>query len=246
MEQLLKDKIALVTGAGRGIGKGIALQYAQNGAKVYLSGRREEPLLELKREIEKAGSLAEVVLFDVTKQEEILAGVDSILKREGRIDILVNNAGISREMPFLEMPVETFDEIMTGNMRSVMLVTRAVLPHMIEKKYGRIVNIGSGAALRGLPGSCAYSASKAAVIAFTQALGDEIRKVEKNIRINAICPGPVDTEMFQKSERREFILAAGGDVTSVEEMGYAAVYLASDLSGVMNSQVLVLRGFNRW
>ena len=246
MEQLLKDKIALVTGAGRGIGKGIALQYAQNGAKVYLSGRREEPLLELKREIKKAGGLAEVVLFDVTKQEEILAGVDSILKREGRIDILVNNAGISREMPFLEMPVETFDEIMTGNMRSVMLVTRAVLPHMIEKKYGRIVNIGSGAALRGLPGSCAYSASKAAVIAFTQALGDEIRKVEKNIRINAICPGPVDTEMFQKSERREFILAAGGDVTSVEEMGYAAVYLASDLSGVMNSQVLVLRGFNRW
>ena len=246
MEQLLKDKIALVTGAGRGIGKGIALQYAQNGAKVYLSGRREEPLLELKREIEKAGGLAEVVLFDVTKQEEILAGVDSILKREGRIDILVNNAGISREMPFLEMPVETFDEIMTGNMRSVMLVTRAALPHMIEKKYGRIVNIGSGAALRGLPGSCAYSASKAAVIAFTQALGDEIRKVEKNIRINAICPGPVDTEMFQKSERREFILAAGGDVTSVEEMGYAAVYLASDLSGVMNSQVLVLRGFNRW
>ena len=246
MEQLLKDKIALVTGAGRGIGKGIALQYAQNGAKVYLSGRTEEPLRELKREIEKAGGLAEVVLFDVTKQEEILAGVDSILKREGCIDILVNNAGISREMPFLEMPVETFDEIMTGNMRSVMLVTRAVLPHMIEKKYGRIVNIGSGAALRGLPGSCAYSASKAAVIAFTQALGDEIRKVEKNIRINAICPGPVDTEMFQKSERREFILAAGGDVTSVEEMGYAAVYLASDLSGVMNSQVLVLRGFNRW
>ena len=70
--------------------------------------------------------------------------------------------------------------------------------------------------------------------------------MEKNIRINAICPGPVDTEMFQKSERREFILAAGGDVTSVEEMGYAAVYLASDLSVVMNSQVLVLRGFNRW
>ncbi len=109
-----------------------------------------------------------------------------------------------------------------------------------------IINIGSGAALRGLPGSCAYSASKAAVVAFTQALGDEVRKIERNIRINAICPGPVDTEMFQQSERREFILAAGGDVSTVEEMGHAAVYLASDLSGVMNSQVLVLRGFNRW
>ena len=246
MERLLESKIALITGAARGIGKGIALQYAESGAKVYLSGRNEGPLAEVKKEIEEKGGQAETVRFDVTKPEEIKAAVDEILEKEGRIDILVNNAGISREMPFLEMPVETFDEIMTANTRSVMLVTRTVLPHMIEKKYGRIVNIGSGAALRGLPGSCAYSASKAAVIAFTQALGDEVRKIERNIRINAICPGPVDTEMFQKSERREFILAAGGDVSSVEEMGYAAVYLASDLSGVMNSQVLVLRGFNRW
>ena len=246
MEIYLKNRIALITGAARGIGRGIALQFAKNGAKVYLSGRREEPLVQLKTEIEQSGGLAEVVVFDVTRQDQIQSGIEQILQREGRIDILVNNAGISREMPFLEMPVETFDEIMTGNMRSVFLVTRAVLPHMIERKYGRIINIGSGAALRGLPGSCAYSASKAAVVAFTQALGDEVRKIERNIRINAICPGPVDTEMFQQSERREFILAAGGDVSTVEEMGHAAVYLASDLSGVMNSQVLVLRGFNRW
>ncbi len=246
MEIYLKNRIALITGAARGIGRGIALQFAKNGAKVYLSGRREEPLVQLKTEIEQSGGLAEVVVFDVTRQDQIQSGIEQILQREGLIDILVNNAGISREMPFLEMPVETFDEIMTGNMRSVFLVTRAVLPHMIERKYGRIINIGSGAALRGLPGSCAYSASKAAVVAFTQALGDEVRKIERNIRINAICPGPVDTEMFQQSERREFILAAGGDVSTVEEMGHAAVYLASDLSGVMNSQVLVLRGFNRW
>ena len=246
MEIYLKNRIALITGAARGIGRGIALQFAKNGAKVYLSGRREEPLVQLKTEIEQSGGLAEVVVFDVTRQDQIQSGIEQILQREGRIDILVNNAGISREMPFLEMPVETFDEIMTGNMRSVFLVTRAVLPHMIERKYGRIINIGSGAALRGLPGSCAYSASKAAVVAFTQALGDEVRKIERNIRINAICPGPVYTEMFQQSERREFILAAGGDVSTVEEMGHAAVYLASDLSGVMNSQVLVLRGFNRW
>lgn len=246
MEIYLKNRIALITGAARGIGRGIALQFAKNGAKVYLSGRREEPLVQLKTEIEQSGGLAEVVVIDVTRQDQIQSGIEQILQREGRIDILVNNAGISREMPFLEMPVETFDEIMTGNMRSVFLVTRAVLPHMIERKYGRIINIGSGAALRGLPGSCAYSASKAAVVAFTQALGDEVRKIERNIRINAICPGPVDTEMFQQSERREFILAAGGDVSTVEELGHAAVYLASDLSGVMNSQVLVLRGFNRW
>ena len=181
MERLLESKIALITGAARGIGKGIALQYAESGAKVYLSGRNEGPLAEVKKEIEEKGGQAETVRFDVTKPEEIKAAVDGILEKAGRIDILVNNAGISREMPFLEMPVETFDEIMTANTRSVMLVTRTVLPHMIEKKYGRIVNIGSGAALRGLPGSCAYSASKAAVIAFTQALGDEVRKIERNM-----------------------------------------------------------------
>lgn len=164
----------------------------------------------------------------------------------GKIDILVNNAGISKEMPLMEMPIEVFDEIMTTNMRSVMLVTKAILPHMVEKGYGRIINIGSGAALRGLPGSVAYSASKAAVVCFTQALGDEIRKVNQNIRINAICPGPVDTELFQKSERREFILQAGGDVFSTETVADGALFLASEMSKGVNSQVLVMRGFNRW
>ncbi len=246
MEKLLQDKIALITGGSRGIGKGIARQYAENGAVVVISGRNEEALKAAAAQIRSEGGRADWITADVTDRGQIEHMVSEVLLRYGRIDILVNNAGISREMPLLEMPVEVFDEIMTANMRSVMLVTKEVLPHMVQQKYGRIVNIGSGAALRGLPGSTAYSASKAAVVAFTQSLGDEIRKIERNIRINAICPGPVDTEMFQKSERREFILAAGGDVTSVDEMGYAAVYLASDLSGVMNSQVLTLRGFNRW
>ena len=246
MEKLLQDKIALITGGSRGIGKGIARQYAENGAVVVISGRNEEALKAAAAQIRSEGGRADWITADVTDRGQIEHMVSEVLLRYGRIDILVNNAGISREMSLLEMPVEVFDEIMTANMRSVMLVTKEVLPHMVQQKYGRIVNIGSGAALRGLPGSTAYSASKAAVVAFTQSLGDEIRKIERNIRINAICPGPVDTEMFQKSERREFILAAGGDVTSVDEMGYAAVYLASDLSGVMNSQVLTLRGFNRW
>lgn len=246
MEKLLQDKIALITGGSRGIGKGIARQYAAHGAAVIITGRNEETLKETTAQIVSGGGNADWITADVTCPEQIDSMVREVLQKYGRIDILVNNAGISREMPLLEMPVEVFDEIMTANMRSVMLVTKAVLPHMVSQKFGRIVNIGSGAALRGLPGSTAYSASKAAVVAFTQSLGDEIRKIERNIRINAICPGPVDTEMFQKSERREFILAAGGDVTSVDEMGYAAVYLASDLSGVMNSQVLTLRGFNRW
>ena len=243
---LLDNKTALITGAGRGIGKGIAKVFAKNGALVILSGRTKATLDEAAEEIRAEGGKAECIPCDVTDEAKVRKMTEEIIARFGRLDILVNNAGISREMPFTEMPIEVFDEIMTTNMRSVMLVTKAVLPHMIDQSYGRIINIASAAGLRGLPGSTAYSASKAAVICFTQSLGDEVRKVCRDIRINAICPGPVDTEMFQKSERREFILAAGGDVNSCETMGEAALFLASDMSGCMNSQVLNLRGFNRW
>ncbi len=246
MEAMLKDKIALITGASRGIGKGIALKFAQQGATILLVGRKMPGLEAAAEEIRALGAKADYFTADVAKEDDVKNLVDQVMAKYGRVDILVNNAGISKEMPLMEMPVSVFDEIMTTNMRSVMLVTKAILPHMVEQKGGSIINIGSGAALRGLPGSVAYSASKAAVVCFTQALGDEVRKVERNIRINAICPGPVDTELFQKSERRDFILAAGGDVFSTETMGDAALFLASDMSKGMNSQVLVLRGFNRW
>lgn len=246
MEHMLQGKIALITGASRGIGKGIALKFARQGATILLVGRKLSGLEPAAEEIRALGGQAACFQADVAQADQVERLAREVLETHGRVDILVNNAGISREMPFLEMPIKTFDEIMTTNMRSVMLVTRAFLPGMLEQKSGSIINIGSGAALRGLPGSAAYSASKAAVVCFTQALGDEVRKLEKNIRINAICPGPVDTELFQKSERREFILQAGGDVFSTETMGDAALFLASDMSKGMNSQVLVLRGFNRW
>ena len=246
MENMLQGKTALITGGSRGIGKGIALKFAQQGARILLVGRKLSGLEPAAEEIRAQGGQAACFQADVSQAGQVEKLAQAVLEQEGRVDILVNNAGISKEMPFLEMPIETFDEIMTTNMRSVMLVTRAFLPGMLERKAGSIINIGSGAALRGLPGSAAYSASKAAVVCFTQALGDEVRKLERNIRINAICPGPVDTELFQKSERREFILQAGGDVFSTETMGDAALFLASDMSKGMNSQVLVQRGFNRW
>ena len=147
-------------------------------------------------------------------------------------------------MPFLDMPVEAFDEICETNLRSVMLMMKAVLPYMKEQKSGNVVNIGSGAAIRGLPGSAAYSVSKAGVICLTQAVGDEVRPF--GIRINAICPGSVDTELFQKSERRNYILSAGGDLFKPETVANGVAFLASDLSEGMNSQVLIMRGFNRW
>ena len=246
MQPLLKNRVALVTGAARGIGKGIAKKFAEEGAYVILVGRHADTLEIATEEIRTAGGAAEYLVADVSREDQVATMTGQAISHCGRIDILVNNAGITKEVPFLEMPVEVFDEIMNTNMRGLMLVTRSVLPHMIRQKYGRIINIGSGAGQRGVPGNAAYSTSKAAVICFTQALGDEIYAMEPNIRINVICTGPVDTEMFQQSACRDFLLRNGADILSVDTLANSALYLASDMSAGVNSQILVTRGFNRW
>ena len=241
---LLENKIAVVTGAGTGIGRAAALKLAGEGATLCLLGRTRATLEETASIIAEQGGRAAIYTCDVTDQAQVEDAVRRITSEFGRIDILINNAGISREKPFLEMPVEVFDEILVTNLRSVMLMLKAVLPVMQAQGSGNVVNIGSGAAIRGLPGSAAYSASKAGVVALTQAIGDEMRPY--GIRINVICPGPVDTELFQKSERRAFILQAGGDLFDTETVANGILFLASDLSKGMNSQTLVMRGFNRW
>lgn len=142
------------------------------------------------------------------------------------------------------MSIETWKQIIDTNLNSVAVVIKAFLPIMIRRNSGNIVNVGSGAGLRGLPGSCAYSASKAGVICLSQALGDEVRRY--GIRVNVICPGPIDTELFQLSERREYLLKNGGDVFSPESVANSILFLASEMSGGMNSQILTMRGINRW
>lgn len=241
---LLKEKIAIVTGAGTGLGKAIARRLASEGAFLILVGRTEKTLKETQRCIEAEGGAADCYTADVSNDSEVNELAEKILSRFGRVDILVNNAGISKEYELLDMPISVWDEIYNINLRSVMLLTKALLPSMVERHSGNIVNIGSGAALRGLPGSIAYSVSKAGVVCFTQTLGDEVRK--HGIRVNVLCPGPVDTEMFKKSEAREFILKAGGDVFSPETIANGILFLASDLSEGMSSQTLTMRGFNRW
>jgi NAD(P)-dependent dehydrogenase (short-subunit alcohol dehydrogenase family) len=241
---LLDQKVALVTGASRGLGKAICKKLSENGAKIVLVATNEERLRSVTEEIRASGGTASYEVCDLTDDSAVFALVEKVVAKYGTIDILVNNAGISKEMPLLEMPVAVFDELMTMNFRTVMVMTKAVLPHMVEQKSGNIVNIASAAALRGLPGSSAYSASKAAVVCLSQTLGDELRP--HGIRVNVVCPGPVNTELFQKSAKREFILAAGGDVFEPDTVANGVLYLASDLSKGMSSQTLTIRGFNRW
>ena len=241
---LLEKKIAIVTGANRGLGKAISEKLASEGAHVVMVGRNEKATEAAAKEIVEKGFSAEAYVADVTKQDQVEKLAAYVKGQFGKIDILVNNAGISKKIKLAEISMETWDEILDVNLRSVVLMTKAVLPYMIQQEDGNIVNIGSAAALRGLPGSCAYAASKAAVVCMTQALGDEVRP--HHIRCNVVCPGPIDTELFQKSERREFILAAGGDVFEPETVANGVLYLASDMSKGMSSQVLTIRGFNRW
>lgn len=241
---LLEKKVALITGANRGLGKAIAEKFASEGAAVIVVGRREEEVRRVCAALKEKGYSADWACADVTKPEEVESMVQGVAKKHGAIDILVNNAGMSKEIKLMEMPLEVWYQIINANLNSVAVVTKAVLPVMAAQKSGSIVNISSAAALRGLPGSSAYAASKAGVMCLSQALGDELRPL--GIRVNAICPGPIDTELFQKSERREFILAAGGDVFSPETVANGALFLASELSGGMSSQVLTMRGFNRW
>lgn len=241
---LLDHKIAVVTGANRGLGKAVALRFAEEGANVMLVGRNTDGLKNVKLLIEEKGGAAEVFTVDVTEPAAVGQMAAEVEQRFGRVDILVNNAGISIEQPLNDMTIDTWEQIITTNLNSVAIVTKAFLPMMIRQHAGNIVNVGSGAGLRGLPGSCAYSASKAGVICLSQALGDEVR--QHGIRVNVICPGPIDTELFQQSERREYLLKTGGDVFSPESVANGILFLACDMSGGMSSQVLTMRGINRW
>jgi len=241
---LLEGKLAVVTGAGRGLGKSIAKTLAKEGTGLFLIGRSKESLNDVKAQIESDGGCVDIYAADISDERQV-EEIGSILREKLQtVDILINNAGISKEMPFADMPMKVWDEIYNVNLRSAVLMMKAILPMMIRQKSGNIVNVGSGAAIRGLPGSAAYSAAKAGLVCLTQALGDEVRT--DGIRVNAICPGPIDTEMFKESARRDYILSAGGDVFEPETIANGVLYLVSDMSKGMNSQILTIRGFNRW
>lgn len=243
-QKIVLNKIAVVTGANRGVGKAISEVLAWEGATTILLGRREGPLLEVKKELEEKGGRADICVCDLSDDEQISKAVEEILSKYGRIDVLVNNAGIETDMAFIDMPMEMFDDMMRFNFRQLAVMTKAVLPSMIEHKSGNIVNIASAAGERGLPCSTSYSASKAAVICFTQTLGEELR--EHNIRVNCLNPGLLDTELFWQSATCDYLMEKCGDILPLETVGYYAAFLASDMSEGMTCQSLTVRGSSRW
>ncbi len=189
----LRDKTALITGGGRGLGKATAIALAQEGVSIAITGRNEVNLKTTVAELQELGIKAMYAVFDVGNYDSVKEGIKSIIDTMGHIDILVNNAGIAGVGSFLEMPVKEWEQMIQTNLMGMYYVTKEVLPQMVEHSSGDIVNIASTAGLNGNPNVSAYSASKFAVVGMSESLMKEVRK--HNIRVITMTPSTIESDM---------------------------------------------------
>lgn len=237
----LSGRVALVTGAASGIGRAIALAFAQADAVVALNHlARPAEAAAVAAQIESVGGRACVVEADVTKADELAAMVAQVRQAFGPVEILVNNAGIIQEKPFMEITEEDWDRMLSVDLKSVFLASRAVLPSMINQGRGVIINIASDLGLLGRENFAAYCAAKAGVIGLTKAMAREFAPA---IRVNAIAPGPVNTTMVSLNAMSAECMAKELDtpqrrIAEPDEIAATALFLASDLSRFYCGQVL--------
>jgi 3-oxoacyl-[acyl-carrier protein] reductase len=199
----LKNKVILITGAGSGLGKALALAAGQVGAKVICAGRRTDKIQQTSDEVTKVGGVGTAVEMDVTDLKSVEKGL-KMAERVGPIDILINNAGIITEMKAVQdLPVEEWDKIMATNVRGPYLLMRAILPGMIQRGFGRILNIS--APIKHLPKASAYCASKCALDSLTKAVSYELKGLD--ILVNAVEPPFLDTEMHKGGKKPEEVVA---------------------------------------
>jgi 3-oxoacyl-[acyl-carrier protein] reductase len=199
----LKDKVVLITGAGSGLGKALAIAAGQEGAKVICAGRRKERIQQVAEEVTKVGGVGMAVEIDVTDEKSVEKGVKQA-EKNGPIDILINNAGIITGMKAVQdLPVEEWDKIMATNVRGPYLLVRAILPGMVQRGFGRILNIS--APIKHLPKASAYCASKCALDSLTKAVSYELKGLD--ILVNAVEPPFLDTEMHKGGKKPEEVVA---------------------------------------
>jgi 3-oxoacyl-[acyl-carrier protein] reductase len=241
----LENRVAIVTGASRGIGRAVALELAARGAAVVVNyNSSPERADEVVKEIEAGGGKAAAFQADVSNFEAAQALVKFAVETFGDLHILVNNAGITRDMVIMMMPETDWDAVIDTNLKSTFNCSKAAVKHMMRKRYGRIISIASVAGQMGNPGQTNYSASKAGQIGFTKALAREV--ATRNVTVNAIAPGFVDTEILDAMP--EGTLEAALKMVPLartarpEEIGYAVAFLASDQAGYITGQVLGVDG----
>lgn len=244
----LTDKVAIVTGGGSGIGRGIAIEFAKAGAHVVIASRRADVIEGAAAEVEALGRRALAVQTDVIQPEHVENLVNRTLDAFGTIDILVNNAGGAAAWPVEKMSPRGWDIILAINLKGTFLCSQAVGKVMVEQKQGKMVNISSVAGLRGSPGSAHYGAAKAGVISLTKSLA--ALWAPHNVHVNCIAPGLIQTEAVGPAldlEDPEKMAAQAraiplGRVGQPEDIAYAAVFLASPASDFMTGQTLVVDG----
>ena len=233
----LKDKVAIVTGAGTGIGRAIALAYVQEGASVVLVGRTQETLATVAEEVIALGGEALVVCASVSKPPEVRRVVEEALARFGKVQILVNNAGVFIYKGFLDLSLKDWDDTIDTNLKGIFLCCQAVLPGMIKQKQGNIINISSIHGKIGDANLSAHCASKFGVIGLTQALAREV--IDHNINVNVICPGQVKSNWVDEPDALPTPLSTRLKPADVARV---AVFLASPDSSIMTGSVIDVFG----
>lgn len=243
--KLLEGKNVIITGASRGIGKGIAQIFADHGANVaFTYSSSEKPALELEKELKSKGVNAKAYKSDAASFEQAETLVSKVLEDFGGIDVLINNAGITKDNLLMRMSEDDFDSVIEINLKSVFNMTKAVQRTFLKQRNGSIINMSSVVGIKGNAGQTNYAASKAGMIGFTKSVALELGS--RNIRCNAIAPGFIETEMTNKLDektvqgwRDAIPLKRGG---SPEDIANACLFFASDLSVYVTGQVLNVDG----
>jgi 3-oxoacyl-[acyl-carrier protein] reductase len=241
----LAEKIAIVTGAGQGIGRAIALALAREGALVVLAERNAEQAFNVQKELTEQGHRALAIPTDVASEDSVNAMANRCATELGAIDILVNNAGIYPRCSVAEMSEELWDRVIGTNLFGVFLCARVLVPAFLEHKRGRIINLSSGAAFQGARNGAHYAASKAGIIGFTKALALEL--AAQGITVNAICPGMTDTALPRANRTQADIVAHAqriplGRIAQPDDIVGTAVFLASDAAQFITGQALFVNG----
>ena len=244
MMNRFEGKVALVTGASRGIGEAIARRLASEGAAVLAAARTAEALDRVVGEIAAAGGKASALPLDLADEASIAGGAKAALDRHGQVDILVNNAGVTEDNLLLRLSKEAWDRVLATNLTGVFLLTQAVVRSMLKRRYGRIVNVTSVVGLMGNAGQANYAASKAGLVGFTKSLARELGS--RNITCNAVAPGFIATAMTEKMTDEARAALSGqialGHLGSPEDVAAAVAFLASEDAAYVTGTVLNVSG----
>ena len=238
-------KVALVTGSGRGIGKAIALKLAENGATLVINDVGDStPAEQTVTEIKNMNRQAMAIMADVSSSADVTRMVETAMTTYGKVDILVNNAGITRDQLTMKMTDEEWDKVLTIDLKSVFLCTRAVLRPMLKQRSGRIVSMSSVVGIIGNTGQANYAAAKAGIIGFTKTIAKEV--ASRGITVNAVAPGFIDTPMTQvlPEERKQSLMASIplGYLGTPRDIAETVAFLVSDEARYITGQVITVDG----